>query len=261
MRIGFIGAGNMAGALGAAIAASDADVVFAAYDVSPGQLDRFASQVPRSQAAGSNTEVVRSSDVTFLAVKPQGVDSVFPEIRDTDALIASIVAGVRISRMEAALPRARIVRVMPNTPALVGEMAAGYAGGSRAGEADLQLVGALLERAGVAIRLPEELLDAVTGVAGSGPAFVARLIEAFVDAAAREGLPRDVATRLVLATFSGTARLLERKQLTPDELVAMVSSKGGTTVAGRRVLESSDMHATIRQTIATAVARSKELGT
>ena len=250
----------MAGALAAAISAGDPHAAFTAYDVSPAQLERFASQVRRAQAAESNAAVVASSDITFLAVKPQSIDTVLPEISETDGLIASIVAGVRISRLETAMPRARIVRVMPNTPALVGEMAAGYSAGSRVGDADLQLVGALLAHAGRAIPLPEELLDAVTGVAGSGPAFVARLIEAFIDAAVGEGLSRDVATSLVLATFSGTARLLERNRLTPDDLIAMVSSKGGTTVAGRRVLESSGMHHTIRQTIATAVARSKELG-
>ncbi|MFW6262250.1 MAG: pyrroline-5-carboxylate reductase family protein, partial [Spirochaetota bacterium] len=103
-------------------------------------------------------------------------------------------------------------------------------------------------------------LDAVTGVSGSGPAFVARLVEAFTDAGVAHGLDRDVAYRLVLQTFSGTARLLDEKGLSPQELVDMVSSKGGTTVAGRRVLESSDYADVIRRTVDAAVARSRELG-
>lgn len=260
MRIGFIGAGTMAGALAVAIAAAREDVRFCAHDVNPDQLARFAADVPRVEPRAGNSHVAASSDVVFLAVKPQGMETVLAELAEAETLVVSIAAGVRLARLEAAMPRARVVRVMPNTPALVGEMAAGYSAGARALPADLDLVESLLLSAGVAYPVPEELLDTVTGLSGSGPAFVARIMEAFTDAAIAEGLPAEIATGLVLATFSGTARLLRQKGLTPDELVRMVSSKGGTTVAGRRVLETSGLRGIIRQTVATAVARSRELG-
>jgi len=250
----------MASALAGAIAAAESDVAFTAYDVSAEQLERFGSALTHFSPASDNRTVLSTSDLTFLAVKPQVFDRVLPEIADTDALVVSIAAGIRISRLEAALPAARIVRVMPNTPGLVGEMAAGYSSGSRAAAQDLELVGRLLSAAGIAIELPEELLDAVTGVSGSGPAFVARLIEAFTRAGVAEGLSHDVAYRLVLATFSGTARLLDAKGLSPEELVTMVSSPGGTTVAGRRVLESSGVERAIRRSVGAAVERSRELG-
>jgi pyrroline-5-carboxylate reductase len=250
----------MATALAAAIAAAEPDTDFTAFDVSAEQLDRFSSAPAHFTPSPNNAQVVASSDVTFLAVKPQVMPKVLPELSAARGLIVSIAAGVRIATLEASLPQARVVRVMPNTPGLVGAMAAGYAGGARATADDLAVVGKLLRSAGVAVELDEQLLDAVTGVSGSGPAFVARLIEAFTDAGVAEGLSRDVAYSLVLATFSGTATLLAEKNMQPEELVTMVSSPGGTTVAGRRVLESSDYRSVIRRSVATAVERSKELG-
>mgnify|MGYP006291034991 FL=1 len=260
MRVGFIGAGNMAGALAGAIESARPDTEFIASDVSRDQLERFTSGLTRATTAPDNRSVVDAAELTFLSVKPQVLGDVLPELGDTPALVVSIAAGVRIATLERALPNARVVRVMPNTPGLVGEMAAGYAGGARATADDIALVGRLLESAGVALPMDEGLLDAVTGVSGSGPAFVARLVEAFTDAGVAHGLDRDVAYRLVLQTFSGTARLLDEKGLSPQELVDMVSSKGGTTVAGRGVLESSDYADVIRRTVDAAVARSRELG-
>ena len=260
MLIGFIGAGNMAAALAGAIASAEPEATFTAFDINREQLERFGTTLSGFTASDGNAAVLASSDLTFLCVKPQVMDDVVRDLSNDERLVVSIAAGVRISRLEAALPAARVVRVMPNTPGLVGEMAAGYAGGSRATAGDLELVGRLLSAAGVAVELPEELLDAVTGVSGSGPAFVARMIEALCAAGVAEGLPEETARRLVLATFSGTARLLAEKNLTPDELVTMVSSPGGTTVAGRRVLETAGLDRTLRRTVAAAVERSRELG-
>ncbi|MFW5716191.1 MAG: pyrroline-5-carboxylate reductase [Spirochaetota bacterium] len=260
MRIGFVGAGTMASALAAAISASQPDAEFTAYDISAERLARFRSALSHFLPADDNARVAATSDVMFLAVKPQIMAEILPDLADTDGLVVSVAAGVRIATLEDAMPRARVVRVMPNTPCLVGEMAAGYAGGGKTTPKDLETVERLLSSAGVAVELPEHLLDAVTGLSGSGPAFVARLVEAFTDAGEAEGLTRDVAYRLALATFSGTVHLLERKRLEPDELVSMVSSPGGTTVAGRRVLESSDYRDVIKRTVAAATERSKELG-
>lgn len=265
----------MAVALAGAIARSERGATFIASDINEEQRTRFASSVEEAMRTGAgaggesgervattsdNARVAAEADIVFLAVKPQILDTVYPDIADTDGLVVSIAAGVRIASIEKALPRARVVRVMPNTPGLVGEMAAGYAGGSRATEEDTKLVGRLLSAAGTAFCVPEEQLDAVTGVAGSGPAFVARLIEAFTDAGVAHGLEREQAYELVLATFRGTAGLLKQKGMSPQELIDMVSSPNGTTVAGRSVLESSDIQKVIRDTVDTTVSRAKELG-
>ena len=266
MRIGFIGAGNMATALAGAIVGAIDDARIVAFDVDAGRLANFVRAVARPGTPGSvtaaagNSQVVDGCDVCFLAVKPQVMPTVLAEIAGASGLLVSIAAGIRISSLESALPDARIVRVMPNTPCLVGAMAAGYANGSRVTEDDRQIVSRLLASAGYAVELPESLLDAVTGLSGSGPAFVARLIGAFTDAGTANGLPRDVAYRLSIATFAGTARLLDERGMTPDELVAMVSSPNGTTVAGRAVLEASDLADVIASTVTAATDRSKELG-
>lgn len=260
MRIGFIGAGNMARAFGVAIRRSRPEAVILASDVDAERLDEFTRAVAGAQAAGGNRDVADGSDVCLLAVKPQVLPSVYPEITHVRGLVISIAAGVRLAAIEAALPEARVVRVMPNTPALVGRMAAGYSIGLRVTAGDRELVASLLSSAGVAFELPEEQLDAVTGLSGSGPAFVARLIEAFTEAGIAVGLAPEVARDLSIATFAGTAELLSASGMTPDELVRMVSSPGGTTVAGRRVLEESPLCDIIARTVRVATERSRELG-
>ncbi len=262
MTTGFIGAGNMAQALAGAFASADPDLRFIASDLNSEQIARLAAATgpERTESAASNTEVAARSDVLFLAVKPQILPAVLPEVAEAAGLVVSIAAGTRISTIEAVLTKARVIRVMPNTPGLVGEMAAGYAAGSRATPEDMQRIGHLLSSAGVAIEVSEELLDVVTGISGSGPAFVARFIEAFTKAGVANGLTEADASALVLATFSGTARLLAEKGLTPEELVQMVSSPNGTTVAGRAVLESSSYTSIIQTTVDTTIARSRELG-
>ncbi|MFW6252732.1 MAG: pyrroline-5-carboxylate reductase [bacterium] len=262
MTIGFIGAGNMATALAGAFAAADPDLRFVASDVNSEQIARLAvaAGAERTDPASTNAEVAEQADILFLAVKPQILPSVLPELAQAGNLVVSIAAGTRISTIEAVLTTARVVRVMPNTPGLVGEMAAGYAAGSRATPEDMQTIGRLLSSAGVAIEVTEDLLDTVTGISGSGPAFVARLIEAFTKAGVDNGLSEDQAGMLVRATFSGTAKLLSEKALTPEELVKMVSSPNGTTVAGREILESSDYADIIQRTVARTIERSRELG-
>lgn len=250
----------MATALAEAIAAVDPSVEFTAFDVNEQQINRFSANLGQFRHASDNAAVACGSDLVFLSVKPQVLPAVLPDIAGTDRLVVSIAAGITISTIESALPNARVVRVMPNTPGLVGEMAAGYAAGTRATAADTELVGRLLSSAGVAMEVEEQKLDTVTGLSGSGPAFVARLIEAFTEAGEANGLDHDTAYRLVLATFSGTARLLAEKKMSPEELVTMVSSPNGTTVAGRSVLEASDYRQIIRETVDTTIRRSKELG-
>ena len=255
-----MGAGNMAQALAEAMAVAEPDAAIIASDVDRERLVRFGTRLPRFEDAPDNTAVASVAEIVFLCVKPQFAPDVFPDLVGTTKLVVSIVAGITIRTLQSNLPDARIIRVMPNTPCLVGEMAAGYALGETATEADAALVHRLLSSAGVAIQMDEAKLDAVTGLSGSGPAFVARLIESFIDAGVAEGLDADAARALTLATFSGTANLLARNGLSPDELVAMVSSKGGTTVAGRGVLEGSDVGEVIARTVKAAADRSRELG-
>lgn len=260
MRIGFIGAGNMAQALAASMESAFDSISFIAYDIDTDRLRSFLGARRNAEAAGSNWEVSEKANATFLAVKPQVLGEVLPELGSSNRLFVSILAGVRLARLEEAMPEARVIRVMPNTPCLVGAMAAGFTRGLRASEEDRALVASLLQSAGVALELDEGLLDAVTGLSGSGPAFVARLIEAFAEAGVAEGLSEAVSYELALATFGGTARLLSEKAMKPDELVAMVSSPGGTTLAGRSVLEDSNMKEIIARTVSAASYRSRELG-
>jgi pyrroline-5-carboxylate reductase len=250
----------MAQALAEAIAASERTTTIVASDPDKERLARFGASLPQFVAASDNAATAAESDLVFLSVKPQFAHDVFPDLSDTNKLIVSIAAGITIATLQANLPHARIVRVMPNTPCLVGEMAAGYSPGATVTEEDVELVDRLLSTAGVAIQLTEDQLDAVTGLSGSGPAFVARLIEAFIDAGVAAGLEAGAARALALATFSGTANLLSKRCLAPEELITMVSSKGGTTVAGRAVLESSDYRDVISRTVQAAANRSRELG-
>lgn len=258
--VGFIGGGNMGLALARAIRARYPRRAIHVCELRPERRALFLREIPGALEAATPVELAACSDIVFLAVKPQDVAGVLAQISATDRLVVSIAAGVRLERLEAALPRARLVRVMPNTPCQVGVMAAGYAYGKRVRPEDRGAVEELLSAAGYAAAVPEELLDAVTGVSGSGPAFVARLIEAFVAAGESLGMPPAVARALTLKTFEGTARLLSETGMEPQALVDQVSSPNGTTVAGRRVLEASDVRETLIATIQAAAARSRELG-
>lgn len=250
----------MATALARAIEAGEPNVRFIASDVDDTRLQKFCGELSDCVPVSDNKAVAAEADLIFLSVKPQIMPTILPELSDSERLFVSVAAGITLSTLEAGLPEARVIRVMPNTPGLVGAMAAGYTGGGRATSEDLALVGRLLSRAGVAVEVPEDQMNAVTGVSGSGPAYVARLIEAFSNAGERHGLSQETAHKLALATFAGTARLLEETHMTPDELVRMVSSPNGTTVAGREVLEASDVSEVIGRTVDATVARSKELG-
>jgi pyrroline-5-carboxylate reductase len=257
---GFIGGGNMGFALARAVAARFPQAPIWVRDVRPERVELFLQQLPGAREAASSAALASEAEVVVLAVKPQDLTPVLAEIRDTQALLVSICAGVPLRRLEAALPAARVVRVMPNVACLVGQMAAAYALGSRVRPGDQEVVEGLLGSVGYATPVEERLLDAVTGLSGSGPAFVARLIEAFSAAGERVGLPARVAMDLTVHTFWGTARLLAELGLEPGRLVEMVSSYRGTAVAGRKVLEGSDMAQVILATIEAATRRSAELG-
>jgi pyrroline-5-carboxylate reductase len=198
-----------------------------------------------------------------LAVKPGDVDDACRALAAAGepAPVLSIAAGVTIERLEAALaPGTPVVRAMPNTPALVGAGAAAVAAGTAAGEAELAWAEQVLGAVGLVERVDESLLDAVTGLSGSGPAYVFLVAEALVEAGVLAGLPRPVSTALATQTLLGAARLLDESPEGPEALRAAVTSPGGTTAAGLRALESAGVRAAFLDAVMAATERSRELG-
>lgn len=264
-RLGFLGAGQMASALarGWVAAGLISPANCKASDPSPEARSRFQEQTGCS-ATNDNSQVVTASDVLVVAVKPQNVTALVEEIRPSLSdkhLIVSIAAGVSLKRLADELPRsARLVRVMPNTPALLGASATGFAAGPTARAEDVALVERLFSAVGKAFALPESLLDAVTGLSGSGPAFVYVMIEALADGGVRMGLPRDVATTLAAQTVLGSARMVLETKQHPALLRDAVASPGGTTIAGLLALEHGGFRAAIMHAVEAATKRSIELG-
>lgn len=235
----------------------------AGCDVDATALATFVSEAG-GEAAESNRDLSKNSQVLILAVKPQQADAVGTELANTttaDHLVISIMAGVTLAKLKTLMPRVtRFVRVMPNTPALVGHGASGYAMGEGTSQADAEFVDGLLSTVGVAIRLPEHLLDAVTGLSGSGPAYVFQMIEALSDGGVQVGLPRDVATRLSAQTVLGAATMVLETGQHPAALKDAVTSPGGTTIAGLAAMESGGVRAALINAVKAATERSKELG-
>jgi pyrroline-5-carboxylate reductase len=264
-RIGFVGAGRMAAALArgwiaAGLVAADR---LAASDPLQQARDSFATETGVHPSA-DNASVLAASEVVFLAVKPQTMSAVLPEVAlrlKPHHLVVSVAAGITLAQLQAVLGTdCRLVRVMPNTPALVGASAAGFTPANAATADDVALVDRLLNAVGRAFRLPEHLLDAVTGLSASGPAFVAVTIEALADGGVRVGLPRDVALILAAQTVLGTARMVLEAGLHPAALKDMVASPGGTTIAGLHALERGGLRAALIDAVQAATLRATELG-
>ncbi len=263
-RWGFIGSGKMAGALirGLLRAGTARPEDVTASDPIAAAREALAVETGIT-ALDSNIEVARRSDVLVLAVKPQSMPQVLEELQPvvtSEHLVISIAAGVNLDTLDSGLgPDCRLVRVMPNTPALVGEGASGYCLGQNATADDEALVRACLGAVGRACRVPETLLDAVTGLSGSGPAFVYLMIEALSDGGVRVGLPRDVATALAAQTVLGAARMVLETGLHPGQLKDQVTSPGGTTIAGLHALERGGLRAALMNAVEAATRRSAEL--
>ncbi len=211
----------------------------------------------------SNPEVACQCDVIVLAVKPQTMAQALEGLRPavtSDHLIVSVAAGTTIATIAGCLGReCRVIRVMSNTPALVGQGASAYALCAGATARDEALVKSLLEGVGVAVAVPESLLDAVTGLSGSGPAFVYLMIEALSDGGVRAGLPRDVATLLASQTVLGAARMVRETGLHPGVLKDQVASPGGTTIAGLHALEQAGVRGAFMDAVLAAARRAAEL--
>ncbi|KAI7843958.1 hypothetical protein COHA_002496 [Chlorella ohadii] len=255
-RIGFIGAGQMAEALARAFIAQGvcrADQIFAT-DVVGERKEVFRSF--NTKPVDSNAEVVKSADVIFIAVKPQYVSVVLREVRphlEDRHTVVSIAAG------DAAGDGVRLVRVMPNTPCLVGETAAAMCLGGKADDSDADLVRRLFEAVGKIYRVDEKLLSAVTGLSGSGPAYVFVMIEALADGGVRAGLPRDIAQQLAAQTVLGSAKMVLETGKHPGALKDMVTSPAGTTIAGVHELEKAGVRAAFINAVYSATQRADEL--
>jgi pyrroline-5-carboxylate reductase len=264
-RIGFLGAGKMATALGRGwIEAGLADrAAVLASDPVPQAREAFTATTG-ARATTDNREVVAASNLLVLAVKPQSMAGLLAEIRaavTASHLIVSIAAGITLRQLAEGLgPGRRLVRVMPNTPCLVGASASGYSPGEAATPEDVVLVDRLLNAVGRAFRVPEGLLDAVTGLSGSGPAFVYVMIEALSDGGVRVGLPRDVATALAAQTVLGSAKMVLETGQHPGVLKDQVTSPGGTTIAGLHALERGGLRAALLDAVEAATRRATELG-
>jgi len=263
VRVGFLGAGKMATALAKGLIDSGfvpASQVIAS-DVFPAAAQSFANTTGASTAQ-NNQEVLQKSQVVFLAVKPQSMPALLNELRAMmrpQHLIVSIAAGVTLSQIEATLGDHRIIRVMPNTPCLVGAGAAGFARGTFASNEDAELVMAMLQTVGIALQVPESSLDAVTGLSGSGPAYVFEMIEALSDGGVLVGLSRSVATQLAAQTLLGAARMVLETGHHPGALKDMVTSPAGTTIAGLHALEQGSLRATLMNAVKAATERSRQL--
>ena len=265
LRIGFIGAGQMATALARGFLAAGVATPehVAACDVSLDAGGRFTEQTGATMGANS-AEVLSRAEVIFLAVKPQHMSGVLSDLRPhlkPEHLIVSIAAGVSLTKMLEGLgTTARLIRVMPNTPCLVGSGASAFARGGAASAQDGELVRSLLSTVGLAVEVPEKLLDAVTGLSGSGPAYVYQIIEALSDGGVRVGLPRDVATKLAAQTVLGAAQMVLTTGQHPGTLKDAVTSPGGTTIAGLHALEQGGLRGILMNAVQAATERSQQLG-
>ena len=264
-NIGFLGAGKMATALAKGFVRAEMVVPREIIASDPFVTARkiFTGEVGAKTVA-TNLDVAKFADVLILATKPDQVPAALAEISRAftkSHLLVSIAAGVTIAKLEAALPAgARVIRVMPNTPALVSAAASAFALGNHATVADGELAKKLLSAVGIAFQVKENLLDAVTGLSGSGPAYVYQFIEALSDGGVAAGLPRDIATKLAAQTVLGGAKMVLETGQHPGALKDQVTSPGGTTIEGLHALEKGKLRATVMSAVRAATEKSKKLG-
>ena len=263
--VGFVGAGNMGEALIKGLVVANVVPAKSIYsaDVRGERLTELAKQFG-IQAAADNSDLVSRCDVVILAVKPQIMEPVLREIAPAvtrQKLLISIAAGVSTAKIRAMLNRdARLIRVMPNTPALVLEGVTAIAKGQHLEPGDLDTAREVFKAVGRVVILDEDLMDAVTGLSGSGPAYVAVVIESLADGGVRMGLDRITAMTLATQTVLGAAKLLLETGLHPGALKDMVSSPGGTSIAGVAALEEGGIRTTFIKAVERATLRSRELG-
>lgn len=267
MKIGFIGSGRMALALAQGIVRQKVAAATDLLIASPadGTQDVFLSKFPPNSAKWfpDNAEVARESDVLVIAVKPQVIHSVLPQLRAASAnkLVISVAAGISLQKLEGGLDkRAHVVRCMPNTPVLIGVGASVYALGRNATPQDDAVVIGILGSGGMAWRVEESQIDAVTALSGSGPAYVFHFIDAMIQAGVQQGLSKELSRELAIQTVIGSAMMVRETRQEPSVLADAVKSPKGTTVAACEVLESGDWQGILKRAIAAAKKRAEELG-
>lgn len=263
--IAFLGAGAMGEALmrGLIEARIYAPQEIVAFDLAAQRLQEIGAALDVCVAT-SGEEGVRDADVVLLAVKPQAVADTLEPLRETlgaHQTLISIAAGVSTARLESFFAQdVPCVRVMPNTPCLIGKAASAICAGKNADESHVAQAHRIFDSVGIALDVPETMLDAVTGLSGSGPAYVYVFIEALSDAGVKMGLPRDVATRLAAQTVSGAAQMILETGQHPGALKDAVSSPAGTTIAGLHALETGAFRGVVMNAVEAATQRSRELG-
>ena len=267
-KIGFIGGGNMAEAIIKGMLSSSlikASNILASEPSKSRQT--FLTSEYKIKMVKDNLDLVKKADILIVAVKPQIISEVLNGIADqVDAkkLVISVAAGVPVSKIEGALSSGKkkklsVVRPMPNTPAVVQEGVTAISPGKGVSKSDLKISHEIFQAVGRTVEVPEEQIDAVTGLSGSGPAYIFMIIEALSDAGVKMGLSRDVANELTVQTVLGSALLVRETGASPGDLKNRVTSPGGTTIAGLHALEKGSLRATLMNAVEKATLRSKEL--
>jgi pyrroline-5-carboxylate reductase len=262
-KIAFIGGGNMTEAIIRGLLREDVGVGICVAEISPKRRDELTAHFPHVRVVADAAEAAQWGEIVILAIKPQQAESALDMIERVvtpDKLVISIMAGVPSSKIEANLvPGCRVIRAMPNTPALIGAGATAVCPGRKASADDLDLARQIFALTGIAVSVEEKLMDAVTGLSGSGPAYVFTFIEALSDAGVKNGLPRDVASKLAAQTVLGAARMVAETGEHPALLKEKVTSPGGTTIAALHTLESGKFRGVVMDAVEAACRRSKEL--
>src|SRR3989338_3603703 len=251
VKIGFIGTGNMAAAL-----------IRTIKDKSEEKLKKAGKELGITTSKDNN-EVAKNSEIIFLCTKPDNIKEILEEIKSNikNQIVVSIAAGIKIRFIENIIGKnKKIVRVMPNLNCAVGEMAAAFSCNNNMGAGEKEFIKNLLNKSGLALEVEEEKMDAVTALSGSGPAFIAYMLDAFAKAGEKQGLSREISYNLALQTLFGTAKLLKETGEKTESFIKRVASPKGTTEAGLEVLQTSEIKPIIEKTIQSAAKRSKELG-
>jgi len=263
-KIGFIGAGNMAEALMRGVISKKLcgkDDIIASEIYEPRR--KFISKELGVEVSPDSKDVIKAAKFVILAVKPQQIGDVMTSLKGIftkEHLLMSIAAGVTIETLKSYVPDSKIVRVMPNQPCMVLASASAYSCSDNVTEDDKKAVKDVLDAVGISMELKEELLDAVTGVSGSGPAYAYMIIGAMSDGGVLMGLPRDVSTKLAAQTLLGAAKVILETGEHPDKMKDIVCSPGGTTIEAVKILEDYGVRAAMISAVEAAVTRSKELG-
>jgi len=263
-KIGLIGAGNMAEALTKGMLNAAGPLDIAVSDLNTTRLDVFRNQYGVESVSKDNKKIIEYADVIILAVKPQIIPGILDEVKDSvtsDKLIVSIAAGVTTETLENHLPEgSRVVRVMPNTPALVMLGASGICKGSNASSEDIDLVQAMMDTVGLSVVVGEDRMDAITGLSGSGPAYVYTFIDALADAGVNMGLTRLNATKLAAQTVMGAAKMVLETGVHPCQLKDNVTTPAGTTICALHELDRGAFRSTVMNAVEAATKKAAKLG-